>query len=63
MTVASVYVHSGDAEKPVQQEKYRFLEAMTKKFQAAQKQMNFFWPAVTSMLVTANSTLRIGKAT
>jgi len=37
MTIASVYVHSGDAEKPVQQEKYRFLDAMTKKFQAAQK--------------------------
>jgi exodeoxyribonuclease-3 len=42
MTVASVYVHSGDAEKPVQQEKYRFLEAMTKKFQAAQKADELF---------------------
>lgn len=42
MTIASVYVHSGDAEKPVQQEKYRFLEAMTKKFQAAQKADELF---------------------
>ena len=42
MTIASVYVHSGDAEKPVQQEKYRFLEAMTKKFQAAQKTDELF---------------------
>ena len=30
VTVASVYVHAGDVEKPVQQEKYRFLDAMTK---------------------------------
>lgn len=30
LTIASVYVHAGDAEKPVQQEKYRFLDAMTK---------------------------------
>jgi exodeoxyribonuclease-3 len=37
LTIASIYVHSGDAEKPVQQEKYRFLDAMTKKFQTAQK--------------------------
>ena len=42
MTICSVYVHSGDAEKPVQQEKYRFLEAMTKKFQAAQKADELF---------------------
>jgi exodeoxyribonuclease III len=42
MTIASVYVHSGDAEKPVQQEKYRFLEAMTKRFQAAQKADQLF---------------------
>ena len=42
MTVASVYVHSGDAEKPVQQEKYRFLDALTKKFQAAQKNDGLF---------------------
>jgi exodeoxyribonuclease-3 len=42
MTICSVYVHSGDAEKPVQQEKYRFLEAMTKKFQAAQKADDLF---------------------
>ena len=42
MTIASVYVHSGDAEKPVQQEKYRFLEAMTKKFQVAQKTDDLF---------------------
>lgn len=37
VTVASVYVHAGDAEKPVQQEKYRFLDAMTKWFRAAQR--------------------------
>lgn len=37
VTVASVYVHSGDVEKPVQQEKYRFLDAMTKKFKAIEK--------------------------
>lgn len=37
LTVASVYVHAGDPEKPVQQEKYRFLEAMTKRFKAAAK--------------------------
>ena len=42
LTVASVYVHSGDAEKPVQQEKYRFLAAMTKRFQAAEKSGDLF---------------------
>jgi exodeoxyribonuclease-3 len=36
-TVASVYVHAGDAEKPVQQEKYAFLDAMTKWFKSALK--------------------------
>ena len=29
MTIASVYVFAGDVDKPVQQEKYAFLEAMT----------------------------------
>ena len=36
LTIASIYVHSGDAEKPVQQEKYRFLDAMTKRLKTAQ---------------------------
>ena len=35
LTIASVYVHSGDAQKPVQQEKYRFLDAMSKHFKKA----------------------------
>jgi exodeoxyribonuclease-3 len=42
LTIASVYVHSGDAEKPVQLEKYRFLDAMTKRFKAAQKADGLF---------------------
>ncbi|CAB4336238.1 MAG: exodeoxyribonuclease III [Actinobacteria bacterium] len=42
MTVASVYVHSGDVEKPVQEEKYRFLKAMTKRFTEAQKLDSLF---------------------
>ena len=42
LTVASVYVHSGDVEKPVQQEKYRFLEAMTKRFKAVTKTGELF---------------------
>lgn len=37
VTVASVYVHAGDAEKPVQLEKYAFLDAMTKWFKDAIK--------------------------
>lgn len=37
LTVASVYVFAGDVEKPVQQEKYKFLDAMTKWFKAAEK--------------------------
>jgi exodeoxyribonuclease III len=37
VTVASVYVHAGDAEKPVQAEKYGFLDAMTKWFKNANK--------------------------
>jgi exodeoxyribonuclease-3 len=37
LTIASVYVHAGDVEKPVQQEKYKFLTAMTKKLKAAQQ--------------------------
>ena len=36
LTVASVYVFAGDIEKPVQQEKYKFLDAMTKWFKSAQ---------------------------
>jgi len=42
LTVASVYVFAGDIEKPVQQDKYKFLDAMTKWFKSAQKnaQMN-----------------------
>ena len=42
LTVASIYVHSGDAEKPVQQEKYRFLDAMTKRLKAAQASDEFY---------------------
>jgi len=42
LTVASVYVHSGDVDKPVQQEKYRFLEAMTKRLKDAQKAGGLF---------------------
>lgn len=37
LTVASVYVFSGDIDKPVQQEKYAFLDAMSKWFTAARK--------------------------
>lgn len=37
LTIASVYVFAGDMEKPVQQDKYKFLEAMTKWFKAAEK--------------------------
>ena len=37
LTVASIYVHAGDVEKPVQEEKYRFLDAMTKQFSKWQK--------------------------
>lgn len=37
LTIASVYVFAGDIEKPVQQDKYKFLDAMTKWFKAAQK--------------------------
>ena len=42
LTVASIYVHAGDIEKPVQQEKYRFLEAMTKKLRTVQKNNELF---------------------
>ncbi len=42
LTVASIYVHSGDAEKPVQQEKYRFLDEMTKRLKSAQKSGELF---------------------
>lgn len=42
VTIASVYVHSGDVEKPVQQEKYRFLDAMTKKLKSAQQKNELF---------------------
>lgn len=42
LTIASVYVHSGDAEKPVQVEKYKFLETMTKRFTQAQKMEQMF---------------------
>lgn len=37
ITVASVYVHAGEAGAPVQEDKYGFLAAMTKWFQAANK--------------------------
>jgi exodeoxyribonuclease-3 len=42
VTIASVYVHAGDVEKPVQQEKYRFLDALSKKFKTAQSAGDFF---------------------
>lgn len=42
VTVASVYVHAGDPEKPVQQEKYGFLEAMSTWLKKAQKHDNHF---------------------
>lgn len=42
LTVASIYVHAGDIEKPVQQEKYRFLDAMTKKLKAAEQKNELF---------------------
>lgn len=42
VTVASVYVHAGDVEKPVQQEKYRFLDAMTKQLTKWQKSGQHF---------------------
>lgn len=42
LTIASVYVHAGDVEKPVQQEKYRFLDALSKKFKTAQSAGDFF---------------------
>lgn len=37
LTLASVYVHAGEAGAPVQAEKYGFLDAMTKWFKAANK--------------------------
>ena len=42
VTVASVYVHAGDVEKPVQQEKYGFLDAMSAWLKKAQKHENHF---------------------
>ena len=36
------YVHAGDVEKPVQQEKYRFLDALSKKFKTAQQTGDLF---------------------
>lgn len=42
VTVASIYVHAGDVEKPVQQEKYRFLDALSKKLKAAQQAGDLF---------------------
>lgn len=42
LTIASIYVHAGDVEKPVQQEKYRFLEAMSKKLKSAQSAGELF---------------------
>lgn len=42
VTVASVYVHAGDVEKPVQQEKYRFLDALSKKFKSAAQSGDLF---------------------
>lgn len=42
LTIASVYVHAGDVEKPVQQEKYRFLDAMTKQLSKWQKSNEMF---------------------
>jgi exodeoxyribonuclease III len=42
LTIASIYVHSGDAEKPVQEEKYRFLDAMTKQLNKWQKSGEMF---------------------
>lgn len=42
LTVASIYVHAGDVEKPVQQEKYRFLDAMSKKLKTAQQADELF---------------------
>lgn len=37
LTIASVYVFAGDVDKPVQQDKYRFLEAMSQWFTAARR--------------------------
>jgi exodeoxyribonuclease-3 len=37
VTVASVYVFAGDVDKPVQQDKYRFLAAMSEWFTAARQ--------------------------
>ena len=37
LTVASVYVFAGDLDKPVQEDKYKFLDAMSKWFTAATK--------------------------
>ena len=37
LTIASVYVFAGDIEKPVQQDKYAFMTAMTKWFTNARK--------------------------
>mgnify|MGYP006266023815 CR=1 FL=1 len=42
LTIASIYVHAGDVEKPVQQEKYRFLSAMTKQLQKWQSSGQMF---------------------
>ena len=42
LTIASIYVHAGDVEKPVQQEKYRFLDAMTKQLTKWQKSGSMF---------------------
>lgn len=42
LTVASIYVHAGDVDKPVQQEKYRFMDAMSKKFKTAEQNGDLF---------------------
>lgn len=42
LTVASIYVHAGDVEKPVQQEKYRFLDAMSKRLKTAQQAADLY---------------------
>jgi len=42
LTIASIYVHAGDVEKPVQEEKYRFLDAMTKQLTKWQKSGEMF---------------------
>ena len=63
VTVVSVYVHTGEAQTPRQEEKYRFLDAMTVRMkELADGRPPSWWPA-TSTSPTPGPTCGTGRAT